>query len=377
MDDIRNLPLHDVQALGQAVGCGGGQRNVTTVTLVSCLRTLTVDTIVAASRVVFPDKVGLSLVDYTWVPVEDGEVVGAVDTVTPFPGQVLAGLLNNEGATLNEWIVPRISAIIPDAGDLVKDGQFYRRHFLPSMLKQTYPDLVPLPWPTRHAPEEAWEDPPFLEALQRLQCAYPLGSGRGVDKERTQELFGDQAFLQGTVRFLDKFCCSEPQREGHSSFLYFVDYQTKRPGVKGFRHLDDLVFLFGFNISLNHVWLGYEGHVTDFDLQMARDMRQLYVNFIKTGDPNLPERPQGWPLWTPYTSKGQNYLHLSPSLAVLSRVKAEKMALWLTDIPRVLSSTNSSTDQWQCQTSASSRLYATREIGVVVVLVMMLFLWTA
>ena len=48
------------------------------------------------------------------------------------------------------------------------------------------------------------------------------------------------------------------------------------------RHVDDMAFLFGFNSSIADI-LGFRGHVTDLDLQLARDFRRLIFNFMKTG----------------------------------------------------------------------------------------------
>ncbi|XP_076466749.1 acetylcholinesterase-like [Babylonia areolata] len=342
--------LEAARALGRGVGC---EHNVSTQSLVSCLRGQPVGHLVASSIIVFPDQVGRSLVDFVWGPVEDGSLVRSVDTAATFSGPLLAGLVNNEGDTLLSWTVPRVSHHIPDARALLRDPQFFLRHFLPSLLKQAYPGWVPLPWPTNHQEQEEgegpYERPPYLQALQRLQCAYRGEGEEGtVGEEVLRAVYGDQGFVQDTVRLLDKVGEHQP------SFLYFVDYQTERPGIAGIRHLDDLVFLFGFNTTLSRKWLWRDGHVTDVDLELLGDLRRLFVNFIKTGDPNDPKRPQGWPLWTPYTSKGPNYLRISPSPAVLSHLKADKMALWLKEIPRILSSVDNSTDGWQCHTSAAS-----------------------
>ena len=94
-----------VQALGQRLGCQTERYNISTQSMVRCIRGQRLDRLVTSSAVLFPRQVALSLVDYTWAPVTDGLLVTDLTTATAFPGPLLAGLVSNEGACLTNWTV--------------------------------------------------------------------------------------------------------------------------------------------------------------------------------------------------------------------------------------------------------------------------------
>ncbi|XP_070191192.1 cholinesterase-like [Littorina saxatilis] len=362
--------LRAAQRLGQRLGCHSKDHNISTQALVTCLRGQRLDRLVTSSHVLFPRQVALSLVDYAWGPVRDGMMVTDLDTATPFAGPLLAGLVNNEGNTLTSWTVPRISRYILDIDELITQRTFHQQQFLPTLLKQAYPDLVQLAYPTKNEVNtDTYTQLPYSQALSSLECAYLDGkdesTGQRVGEREVWDVFGDQAFVLGTVRYLRQFCVYQ------SSFLYYFDHQTIRPGVVGMGHTDDLAYLFGFNSTIASI-VGFDGHVTDLDLRLARDFRQLFYNFIKTGDPNSPDRPTNWPLWPPHTSKGADYLLVSPAPRVLSHLKAYKMALWTEEVPHVLSSPGNASVVWQCLTSNES--FSVRCSSCLVVFLLMIMI---
>ena len=130
--------------------------------------------------------------------------------------------------------VPRLSRFITDAKSQLTNRQFYRHQFLPTLLKQAYPDLAGQLYLTRGNGHRYTEDSGqshLLEALQTVECAY-LGRGADVRDGRVAarevcEVFGDQAFITGILRHLEKFCAHQP------SFLYYMDHQVGEGGGGG------------------------------------------------------------------------------------------------------------------------------------------------
>ena len=94
-----------MQTLGQRLGCQTEQYNVSTQSLVGCIRGQSLERLVPSSTVLYSRQVALSLVDYTWGPVRDGVLVTDLTTATAFSGPLLAGLVNNEGSCLTNWTV--------------------------------------------------------------------------------------------------------------------------------------------------------------------------------------------------------------------------------------------------------------------------------
>ena len=116
-----------------------------------------------------------------------------------------------------------MSRYILDTQELLTQRPFYRQQLLPTLLKQAYPTLVPAAHPSRGAREEAWRRPPYPRALRSLECAYLGDEGPGqrtVRDWQLRQLFGDQAFVWGTLRYLQQFATYQP------SFLYYMDHQV-------------------------------------------------------------------------------------------------------------------------------------------------------
>ena len=127
--------------------------------------------------------------------------------------------------------MPRVSRYILDAGDVVQTHSFYRQQFLPTLLKQAYPNLVPEPYPTRTKETQvSFQQHPFFGVLDRLECAYLQhhGSHRNVEKEMV-EAFGDQAYVFGTIRYLQQFGAYQP------TFLYFMSREVSHVSLSDTR----------------------------------------------------------------------------------------------------------------------------------------------
>lgn len=94
---------HLPQILASRLGCPSFAK-LPTSALVSCLRNKPVAELTVHSEVMWDDT-ARALVDYAWVPVRDGEIVVDVETASSFQGPLLAGLVNNEGGTMQSWEV--------------------------------------------------------------------------------------------------------------------------------------------------------------------------------------------------------------------------------------------------------------------------------
>ncbi|KAL8570874.1 hypothetical protein ACOMHN_023547 [Nucella lapillus] len=365
---VRRSPsqaVEDVKVLGARLECGDNPTapqthlNLTTVSLVACIRRQRLHRLLKASTVLYPRKVALSLVDHSWGPVEDGVLVTTdLDSASPFTGPLMAGLVGNEGEALLSWIVPRVSRYILDVRDLVRQRGFYRDQLLPTLLKQAFPHHVPHPYPSRDPlpSRNAYCRHPYPQLLQSIECAYSRGGlgrdggssssslsswssseGDLLDDEELKEVFGDQAFVMSCLRYLDQFCGSQ------ACYLYFAGHQTTGPEVSGMKHNEDVTYLFGFNSTAAAI-LGFQGHVTDSDLLLARDFRQFIINFIKTG--------------------------------VLSHLKGHKMALWTQEVPRVLASSGNVSSKWRCATASACRpVVGNWNYWTVHILWLLLYVW--
>ena len=121
--------------------------------------------------------------------------------------------------------VPRVSSYISDIKELLTQRAFYKQQLLPTLLKQAYPDLVQAAYPTRGEQQEVFSQPPYSRALQRLECTYLGHEGPGkesVEDSELREVFGDQAFVFGTLWYLQQF------HKYQASFLYYMDHQVHR-----------------------------------------------------------------------------------------------------------------------------------------------------
>lgn len=336
--------LQAARSLAFNVGCLTSETDdtVQTAAIVGCLRIKTLADLVAASTKIWKDSAS-ALVEYVWVPVTDGEIVVNVTSAQPFQGPLLAGLVNNEGGLLPAYGVRRVSKQFPDVESQLQDRQFYLDHFLPALVRQAYGGAS------------------TSQAITLLHCAYADDDYEDADDDdlvkirELHDVFGDQAFVYPSIEYLNQFSTYQP------SYLYYMDHEPDRPQVEveGIRHADDQAYLMAFMPTASKQ-AGFPLNVSRKDLELSRDLRALVVNFVVTGDPNKPERPQSWPLWPPYTRADGDYMVMSNSPRIASHVRDDFINLWTEDVPMLLTSHNH-TGRWShCFTSSAGG----RSVGV-------------
>ncbi|KAJ7333673.1 hypothetical protein OS493_017217 [Desmophyllum pertusum] len=95
----------------------------------------------------------------------------------------------------------------------------------------------------------------------------------------------------------------------------------------GVYHRADVLYTFGDPLVMA------ENLTSAADIKLSKDIMTLWTNFAKTGNPNKPT-----PLavtWPQYTTDKEEYLGLSPTLTLRSKMRPEKMALWNELLPSI------------------------------------------
>lgn len=131
--------------------------------------------------------------------------------------------------------------------------------------------------------------------------AYVEAFGKAYPGFTPQDLVSvDQMFRPRTVRTADARA-AEP---GAPTYVYMFAWRSPvRGGTAGAAHGYELPFVFG-NPDMG---LDIVGELTPSVVALAEAMCDSWVNFAKTGDPNVPVTPGqtgGLPHWDPYTGPG-------------------------------------------------------------------------
>jgi para-nitrobenzyl esterase len=119
----------------------------------------------------------------------------------------------------------------------------------------------------------------------------------------------------------DEFACGAYSiaqtmtRSGVKAYLYYFTYVDSGKRARlGAHHGEELFFLSdSFPLDWEH---------TDKDEELGKLMRDYWVEFAKTGDPNLDSAPH----WTPYDVKSKRYFELGKYVGV-HRVSESVLAL--------------------------------------------------
>ncbi|XP_025099361.1 acetylcholinesterase-like isoform X2 [Pomacea canaliculata] len=314
------MALETTRILASRLGCPSFAK-LPTSALVSCLRNKPVAELTVHSEVMWDDT-ARALVDYAWVPVRDGEIVVDVETASSFQGPLLAGLVNNEGGTMQSW-----------------ERSFLHHNLIPALLRQAY---------NVSTSTAALVVECFYSSLPEAVAASTRLRHDEVSDWEMSEIFGDVAYVYGTLKDLNRFSSTQ------ASFLYYFDHQTNRRRVRGIRHVDDLAYLTGFVQPLAYT-LDFRGNISEEDLQLSRHFRQLIVNFVKNGEPNTGGRPPSWPVWSPYTIRNGDYLVIGRSPRVAPHLKSDRMNFWTYDLPPLLTPSRNVSAKWRECLSSTMR----------------------
>jgi len=135
---------------------------------------------------------------------------------------------------------------------------------------------------------EAWRaavQAAYAEDAPRVLELYPAASEADLPSAQ-RALFGDSYFGVNA-----RYLAAQMQRVGRPAFLYLFDRVP--PGgasAAGAYHGAEISFVFGESLSILPS--------NDYDAELSRSMGDYWVQFAKTGDPNLPGRPD-WPAYDP------------------------------------------------------------------------------
>ncbi|KAK7500198.1 hypothetical protein BaRGS_00008421, partial [Batillaria attramentaria] len=321
---VMSPPRDAAVRLARMVNCTHASDTlVDTRIMVDCLRRQPVSAIVSACGQLFTDNVMTDMLDYLWLPVQDDDFVPQPDHVRKFPGPIMLGLNNHEGGYFI-FEVLKVAGVHPDIWTKIYRRDFYRDHYLPFMIQTVYTDT------TSNDTSQSMED-----AVRLLDCAYrtPGSNETHVTQAELEDVYGDQEFYVSTTQYL----LGEPSTD--NVYLYYFDhYPHAQGGETGMNHAADLPFTFGFTGQLGAA-NGFPENVSDVDLT----------------NPNQPV-----PLWTsvtwpPYTKGDQYYLVVSPSPGVTSRLRADKMAVWLTGVSSLLQTGQVDNTEWNTCLGHTSR----------------------
>ena len=140
----------------------------------------------------------------------------------------------------------------------------------------------------------------------------------GKDAERFLSSLGDEIGERGNyagingVEYTAKFAYLAADKNGNDKAHYYYRFMPDMPGWDdpGCFHSSDLWFWFE---TMPKCWRPFVGRHYD----LARQMADYFVNFIKTGDPNgYDKNGEALPKWQPYTADERSEMNFTGNGAV-------------------------------------------------------------
>ncbi|XP_013397404.1 fatty acyl-CoA hydrolase precursor, medium chain [Lingula anatina] len=177
------------------------------------------------------------------------------------------------------------------------------------------------------------------EVAQAIQRVYFSSASEdlGANARGFVNLQTDTAFAVSTVKFLSHHLSSS--NGTGSSYLY---YFTKEPSFghlipmpawfQGANHADDVAFMLHGQLDLSGL---INITLTEAEREFCTNLVNYWTNFAKSGNPNKPVHVPT--AWEQYTATGKHYLDLGDTIASKTDVIPQRMKLWLTTIPQILS----------------------------------------
>ncbi|XP_012939937.1 liver carboxylesterase 1F-like [Aplysia californica] len=123
-------------------------------------------------------------------------------------------------------------------------------------------------------------------------------------------------------------------------YMYLFDHypQITAPelGITGTSHAMDLLYEFDYTPYLSDAFSYYASVSPQGDVQLKDVFRGTLTQFAKTGDPS--RGGAGTPaLWPRYDPRTEQYMAISSSPEVRSRVYAKRVSLWTELVPKLAS----------------------------------------
>ncbi|XP_006155639.1 cocaine esterase [Tupaia chinensis] len=253
--------------------------------LVDCLRGKSEEEILAINKLF---KVIPSVVDGAFLPTHPKELLASAD-FHPVPS--IIGVNNDEFG----WLIPK--EMDKAQAQMEKDKETLKA-FL-----QNVSTAMLLP-------------PEFTDLLMKEYI------GDSEDSQTLQAQF--QEMMADFIFVIPSLQVAHFQRS--RAPVYFYEFQhrpyffkdIKPPHVKA-DHGDEIIFVFGFFFSNNHI------QVTEEEEQLSRKMMKYWANFARNGNPN----GEGLPHW-PVLNQEEQYLQLDIQPVVGHALKAHRLQFWNT-----------------------------------------------
>eukprot|EP00058_Branchiostoma_floridae_P015894 XP_002601382.1 hypothetical protein BRAFLDRAFT_82676 [Branchiostoma floridae] len=278
--------LVDARKLAQALNCD----RVDTEDLVSCLQSKTTqDVLRASSTVQSPSHVAFTpIVDGTFLTASPEEIFAEGSVVGKETREYIIGVTSMEGGIV----------LYNDLYQQIVSEDTFRDHLEYAM--GTYnTNLVQI----THAAK--------FEYLTNA-----TGSSRDLQKD-FMRLYGDWLFVAPTTRMAREFA-----NAGNPTYMYLFDQ---------------------FPSFFNHQWIGGPSHgeenyflwpssksdiMTEDEKRLGRQMRKIWTDFAKNGNPNSADLPVSWP---EYDQHSRQYLVLSSTLgtgSVQAHMHSKQVFFW-------------------------------------------------
>lgn len=184
----------------------------------------------------------------------------------------------------------------------------------------------------------------FIPAIVRTYFDHNSKVSEAICKEYKVDNDPDEQSRQVLLMYTDMFFISPTftslfahsgGKAYQSTYQYVFTNKTplpygahRPPWYKGAGHASELVFLFGIeDLHYRNI------PVTPEEFQLSYVMKDLWVNFAKTGKPIQP----GLPEWPQFDPNNQFYLQLnSNNLTAAKSYEPRRMKFWLNTIPNII-----------------------------------------
>ncbi len=150
----------------------------------------------------------------------------------------------------------------------------------------------------------------FDQKADRVLEVYPAATNEEM-LSSSKSLFGDSLFGAQA-----HYVAKQMARAGQSPYLYFFSRKPagKAGEILGAYHASEISYVFGVSVL---------GLMTAEDLKMSEIMMDYWVQFARTGDPNIPGKPQ----WTPFNAVRGRYMQFDRTAAMAEVARLEKYNL--------------------------------------------------
>ncbi|XP_064610836.1 cholinesterase-like [Liolophura sinensis] len=321
---LNRNPRQDAMEFAKRLDCDTPGKEDDASAMMDCLRSKNVTDIFKSSHRM-PKSLGMSVIDFTWVPSVDADFVPDdpnslitngtyLQEIGFFDADLLLGMNNDEGSLVSilAELVQRQNGITFQQNGGVSRG-FYEEEFIPAIVRQKFGNTT-------------------KEGNQAVRFTYePRSDGNIVPNADWFQAYADATFLSAITRHALAHASSHGR-----TFLYLFDHSPSyinNPVITGTPHGGDVPYLFGFSRTAD-ANLTY----TQEELGLSMNVVTYWSNMAKSGTPNLPETtvPVQWPQ---FDQQEQKFLKLSTALSnnsIGQGLFVKRAEFWLDFMPTIL-----------------------------------------